>query len=79
MSSFKRSGGKFLSEESREQMKQEAQDRVLRRRWKRLCAASCLVLGDGLLIGMILGGKIDALFGVLFVAVLSAACGAKIK
>ena len=40
---------------------------------------AALILGDGLLLGMILGGKIDTLFGVLFVAVLSALCGAKVK
>jgi pyruvate formate lyase activating enzyme len=46
---------------------------------ERIGALAALILGDGLLLGMILGGKIDTLFGVLFVAVLSALCGAKVK
>ena len=71
--------GKYLSEESREALVQEAQDRALRRRWKRIGTLAALILGDGLLLGMILCGKIDTLFGVLFVAVLSALCGAKVK
>lgn len=79
MNKDKRLPGKFLSEESRVQLEQEAQDRILRRRWKRIGALAALILGDGLLLGMILGGKIDTLFGVLFVAALSALCGAKVK
>lgn len=79
MNKDKRLPGKFLSEESRAQMEQEAVDRKIRKRWKRIGALAALILGDGLLLGMILGGKIDTLFGVLFVAVLSALCGAKVK
>lgn len=75
----KKMTGKFLNEEGREEMEQAALDRILRRRWKRIGALAALVLGDGLLLGMILGGKIDTLFGVLFVAALSALCGTKLK
>lgn len=71
--------GRYLSEESIAQMEQEAVDRKIRKRWKRIGALAALILGDGLLLGMILGGKIDTLFGVLFVAVLSALCGAKVN
>jgi hypothetical protein len=60
-------------------MEQEAVDRKIRKRWKRIGALAALILGDGLLLGMILGGKIDTMFGVLFVAALSALCGAKVK
>ena len=56
--------GKYLSQESREQLKQEAIERQLRRRWKRLGT---------------IAGKIDTLCGVLFVAALSALCGNKAR
>lgn len=71
--------GKYLSQESREQLKQEAIERQLRRRWKRLGTLAAMVLGNGILILMITAGKIDTLCGVLFVAALSALCGNKAR
>ena len=62
-----------------EQLKQEAIQRQLRRRWKRLGTIAAMVLGDGILILMITAGKIDTLCGVLFVAALSALCGNKAR
>lgn len=38
-----------------------------------------LILGDGLLVYMLMSGKIDDLFGVLFVAGVSAVCGYCLK
>lgn len=47
--------------------------------WNRVKAFTGLVLGDGLLVYMIMSGKIDDLFGVLFVAGVSAVCGYYMK
>ena len=71
--------GKYLSAKDREQLKQEAIARQIRRRWKRLGTLSAFVLGNGLLILMITAGKIDTLCGVLFVAALSYLCGCKLR
>lgn len=47
--------------------------------WNKLKAFAGLILGDGLLMYMLMSGKIDDVFGVLFVAGLSTACGYYLK
>lgn len=47
--------------------------------WEKLKAFAGLILGNGLLVYMIMSGKIDLMFGVLFVAGVSAVSGYHIK
>lgn len=71
--------GKFLSEDGRQQEQQMIQDNETERRWKILRAVACLVAWDIMLISMIMSGKIDTFYGVLFVAVFSAFFGRMTK
>ena len=71
--------GKFLSEAGKRAQQQEAQDTELDKRFKLIRAITCLIGWDSMLIYMIMAGKIDTLFGVLFVAVFSVIFGRMTK
>ena len=71
--------GKFLSEAGKKAQQQEAQDTELDKRFKLIRAITCLIGWDSMLIYMIMAGKIDTLFGVLFVAVFSVIFGRMTK
>lgn len=71
--------GKFLSEAGKKAQQQEAQDTELDKRFKLIRAIACLIGWDSMLIYMIMAGKIDTLFGVLFVAVFSVIFGRMTK
>lgn len=71
--------GKFLSEAGKKAQQQEAQDTELDKRFKLVRAITCLIVWDAMLIYMIMAGKIDTLFGVLFVAVFSVIFGRMTK
>ena len=57
----------------------EQESRLRRQRWILFRGVVWLMLGDGLLLCMILSGKIDLMYGVLFVAGLSEECGYSMK
>jgi hypothetical protein len=67
------------AEAGHEPVQKEEGSTETRVRWGRLRAGATLIVGVGLLFYMILGGKIDTAYGVLFTAGLSAACGYSMK
>jgi hypothetical protein len=71
--------GKFLSEAGKRAQQQEAQDTEFDKRFRLVRAVACLIGWDSMLIYMIMAGKIDTLFGVLFVAVFSVVFGRMTK
>jgi hypothetical protein len=71
--------GKFLSEAGKKAQQQEAQTTEFDKRFKLIRAITCLIGWDSMLIYMIMAGKIDTLFGVLFVAVFSVIFGRMTK
>lgn len=71
--------GKFLSEAGKKAQQQEAQTTEFDKRFKLVRAIACLIGWDSMLIYMIMAGKIDTLFGVLFVAVFSVIFGRMTK
>lgn len=71
--------GKFLSEAGKREQQQEAQTTEFDKRFKLVRAIACLIGWDSMLIYMIMAGKIDTLFGVLFVAVFSVIFGRMTK
>ena len=71
--------GKFLSEAGKRAQQQEAQTTELDKRFKLVRSIVCLIGWDAILIYMIMAGKIDTLFGVLFVAVFSVIFGRMTK
>ncbi len=58
---------------------QEEGSTETRVRWNRIKAGAALIAGVGLLFYMIMGGKIDTAYGVLFTAGVSATCGYNMK
>ena len=71
--------GKFLSEAGKREQQHEAQITEQDKRFKLIRAIIGLVGWDAMLVYMILDGKIDTLFGVLFVAAFSALFGRMTK
>lgn len=71
--------GKFLSETGKREQQHEAHTTEQDKRFKLIRAIIGLVSWDAMLVYMILDGKIDTLFGVLFVAAFSAFFGRMTK
>lgn len=79
MEAINATSGKFLSEGAKkEQAKQQKKAEWSKAKGHILTVAS-LAAADGVLIYMIMSGKIDQLYGVLFVAIVSAICGYQAK
>lgn len=71
--------GKFLSDDGRKEAQAASEKAQFDLRLTKVRAVAGLVLGDALLVYMIMGGKIDTLFGVLFLAAASAFFGRMTK
>ena len=68
-------GGKFLSEEAKKEQAKEQKVAAFNKWRGHILTLAGLILADGLLIYMIIAGKIDTPFGALFIAAVSMTCG----
>ena len=70
--------GKFLNQQDWEWMRRQNRSRKIRQR-KRLFTVLVLLLWDGLLLYMIVSCRIEAVYGAVFVAVISIYTGYQMK
>ena len=70
--------GKFLNQRDWEWMQNQHRSRKIRRK-KQILAVMFLLLWDGLLLYMILSCRIEAIYGAVFVAVISIYTGYQMK
>ena len=70
--------GKFLNQQDWEWMQRQSRSRKIRKR-KQLFAVMVLLLWDGLLLYMIMSCRIEAIYGAVFVAVISIYTGYQMK
>ena len=71
-------GGRFLDQRDWERMQRQSQGRKIRQR-NRILAIMVLLLWDGLLLYMIVSCLIEAVYGAVFIAVISIYMGYQMK